>query len=290
MSLVVTTSRPESAVQVSETRLSTLRDKLPLPGDQRKSIVVLGKRARFALGWVGFARGPGHDTGVWLRESLCAIDAVELPLDRLVWDLTGLATRRFATLRASAQDKRCHFILAGWHSVSGQQVPFTCVIYNDLIFHEIDGERDGQIFTPAAAASPSFMCSTSSLTPIKRPFLVTVVGDFDAMSLKIHFQVLKGLLKRGAATSVITAACRRIVLEASRQRENTVGKTLLGVELERSGPGYCSYYNEDGSEEMLFPDVLSTNGLIANPTLTTRIVGGQRIVTMSAQVARRTGG
>lgn len=290
MSLVITTVSRDSVVQVSETRLSSLRDRSPLCDDQRKSIVVVGKYTRFVLGWVGLAREPKyskHDTGQWLREALCAIDAVELPIDRIAAALTGLATQHFGSLPLSAKDKRCQFVLGGWSTASGQQTPFTYVIYNDLIFNGASEDRGQQVLTASGTAAPHFMYSISSFTPIKRPFLVTVIGDFDATSLMVHFRGLRGLLKRRTESRAISAVCRQIVLEAARRRQSTVGKILLGVEMNSEGSTWCSYYNEQGDEELLVPDMLTERGFVANASVRPRVVGDELKIRVHAQVARR---
>lgn len=287
MSLVITAFSPEVTVQVSETRLSSLRDRSPLCDDQRKSILVLGKEARFVVGWVGLARGPGHDTGLWLAESLCAVDAAQVPVDQVVRELTGLATKHFKQVPMSAEEKRCHFVLAGWRNVAGEATPFACVIYNDLTFHEVAEDREQQVFTRATVTAPEFMHCMSSLASVKSPFLVTVVGDFDAKALKAHFRGLRGLLKKGAEAKAISAACRQIVLEGARQRPNTVGSTVLSVEMDRNGSAWCSYYNEHGQEEMLVPDLLTMKGLILNPSWQANIEGDQVNIRLRGQVARR---
>lgn len=219
MSFVITVVSPETVVQVSDTRLSTLPDKSLVCDDQRKSIVVTGSQVHCVLGWVGLARtAGGHDTGEWLWKQLYGMNAVELPLLQIAGDLTGLATRHFATLPVST-DRRCEFVLGGWHKVSGVRAPFTCVIYNDLTFHEARGHNP-PTFTPNLVASPEFMYSVNSFLPVDLPFLVTVIGDFDPTTLMSHFRGLKGLLKkRFRAASSISTVCRQIVLEAARQQD-----------------------------------------------------------------------
>ena len=80
---------------------------------------------------------------------------------------------------------------------------------------------------------------------------------------------------------------RQIVLEAARRRQSTVGKILLGVEMNSEGSTWCSYYNEQGDEELLVPDMLTERGFVANASVRPRVVGDELKIRVHAQVARR---
>jgi hypothetical protein len=67
MSFVITIVRPETVVQVSDTRLSALVDQSVLSESLRKSLVVKGTETQFVLGWSGLATtDSGHSTADWL--------------------------------------------------------------------------------------------------------------------------------------------------------------------------------------------------------------------------------
>ena len=273
MSFVITCISPESVVQVSDMRLSALSDKSLLSDKQRKSIVVMGKQAHFVLGWVGLAKIGNHDTGDWLYKQLYGMNAVDLPLDRIAGDLTGLATRDFAMLPVSAVDRRCHFVLGGWHKESGAPKPFVCVIYNDLIFHAAKGHNLA-ILAPAPAASSEFLYTTASFLAVKRPFYVFGAGDCTSKILRGHFSGLKSLMKKRPGTAAISAVCRQIVLEAARHT-TTIGRNLISTEMNNRGEVRCSYYSEDGADVIFLPDILSTRGTLLKSTLTASIEGDQ---------------
>jgi len=273
MSFVITSISPETVVQVSDMRLSALSDKSVLSDKQRKSIIVMGRQAHFVLGWVGLAKVANHDTGEWAYQRLYEMNAVDLPLDQIAGNFTGLATKDFATLPVSAEDRRCHFVLAGWHKASGAPKAFWCVIYNDLIFHAASGNNAATLASAPVAAS-EFLYTIGSFAPVKRSYQVSVIGDFTPTKLKAHFSGLKALMKRRAGKAAIGAACRQIALEAARDT-TTVSRNLISVEMDNRGSVRCSYYSEDGAEVMFMPDILSTQGTLIKSTLTTRIVGDE---------------
>jgi hypothetical protein len=285
MSFVITVVSPDTVVQVSETRLSGFGDQSFVCDNQRKSIVVMGKEVHFALGWVGLAQTGNHDTGDWLWQQLCGMNAVELPLVRILEDLTGLATKHFATLQVENHNRRCEFVLGGWHKVGDKPEPFTSTISNDLNFHEGQGQRPPR-FISSYVASSQFMYSMVKLRPVKTPFVVTVIGDIDETALSGHFSGLKALLKKRAEPEEVCGVCRRIALEAARRRDKTVGRNLIAVEMTSSGAIRCSYHPDNEEETMLLPDILSTQGALVKATFRTSVVGdrintrlrGKRIV------------
>ncbi len=107
MSFIITCISPEKVVQVSDMRVSALADKSVLSDEQRKSIVVMGSQAHFVVGWIGLATIGGHNTGDWLYRQLYEMNAKNIPIDQIAGNVTGLATRDFATLPVSAVDRRC---------------------------------------------------------------------------------------------------------------------------------------------------------------------------------------
>ena len=272
MSFVITCVSPESVVQVSDTRTSALSDGKVISEGQRKSIVVMGGQAHFVLGWVGLATCVGHNTGDWIYQQLYGMNALDLPLDRIASELTGLATEHFATLPVSPKDRRCHFVLGGWRKDSGVQRPFTCVIYNDLVFHASKG-RGHAIFTDAPEAAPSFLCSTASFLEVKRPFYVFPIGDISPKT-RAHFSGLKSLMKKRPGTAAISAVCRQIALEAATHT-TTIGRNLISTEMDNKGIVRSSYYSEGGTETIVIPDILSMQGTLLNATLAYSIEGDQ---------------
>jgi hypothetical protein len=264
-------------VQVSDTRISTLSDRKVISERQRKSIIVMGDQARFVLGWVGLATCVGHNTGDWIYQQLYGMDALDLPLDRIAHELTGLATKYFATLPVSSRDRRCHFVLGGWHKASGVPRPFTCVIYNDLVFHAAKGNSPA-IFTVASEAMPGFLYSTASFQAVKRPFHVFPIGDISPKT-RVHFSGLKSLMKKEPGTAAISAVCRQIALEAANHT-TTIGRNLISTEMDNKGIVRSSYYSEEGTETMIIPDILSKQGTLLNATLGYSLEGDQITVSL----------
>jgi hypothetical protein len=287
MSLVITVVSTKAVVQVSDTRLSSLADRTPRPEKQRKSIIVIGKQACFVLGWVGLALvNDGFKTGDWLFQELNGMNAVELPLADIAGNLTGLATEQFKKLQVPPKDKCCHFVLGGWHRVSGVPELFTCVIYNDLIFNA-EAHHGQPIWTEAFIAASQFMYSIGSFRPVKTPFNVHAIGSGNPEKLKPHFKVLKSLMERRAGTAAITATCLKIAREAARHTP-TVGKDLIAVDMDKNGHTHCSYYSGDGAEEILVPDIISLRGSSTHATLRAMLSGNQVTLRVQAKVVRRT--
>jgi hypothetical protein len=272
MSFVITVVSPETVVQVSETRLSDFANQSPVCDNQRKSIIVTGKEVNFVLGWVGLARVGDHDTSNWLWKQLCGMNAAYLPLVRILDNLTGLATKHFATLPVSDQNRRCEFVLGGWHKVGNVAEPFTCTIYNDLEFQE------GQSATPSPlrekyVASPHFMYCLAKTLPVRKRFNVTVTGDIDSTALRPHFSGLKALLKKRTEPAEVCGVCRRILLDAARRRDRTIGRNLIAVEMTNRGAIRASYYPDSDQEMMLLPDILTTQGAFVKASFRSTVVG-----------------
>ncbi|HUV70001.1 MAG TPA: hypothetical protein VMW15_10095 [Terracidiphilus sp.] len=234
---------------------------------------MMGKQANFVLGWVGLATLGNHNTGDWIFQRLYEMNAVDLPLDQIARNLTDSATRDFAALPVSSAEGRCHFVLGGWHKDSGPPKPFTCVIFNDFIFHPAQGQNLAT-FSRAAQATQSFFYSIATFQEVKRPFYVFPIGDFQPKTLRSHFSGLKSLMKKGAETAAISAVCRQIALEAARHT-TTISRNLISIEMDNKGRVRNSYYSEDGAEAMLIPDILSPQGPLLKSTLSTYIEGDQ---------------
>src|SRR5271156_5458869 len=248
MSFVITTVSPKSVVQVSDTRLSSLSDQSVLSEELRKTLVVTGRVTQFVLGWCGLATaGKDHSTAEWIFKVLYGMSAVDLNPDQIVEKLAELATRQFGAL--NLKDKRCHFLLGGWH----KSEPFLGVISNysnldSLEAHEPDLKHHIPSFSDAAAATPRFQAWILRFRNLtERHYVVNVFGDCPAEKLKTHFRGLEGLLKKGAEARTLSAACRQIVLEAGRHSK-TIGKNLVSVEMQRGGETHCSYYSDEGAE------------------------------------------
>jgi hypothetical protein len=81
-------------------------------------------------------------------------------------------------------------------------------------------------------------------------------------------------MKKGADTATVSAACRRIALEAACHTP-TISRNLISVEMHNCGSVRCSYYSEDGDEVMLIPDILSAQGTLLKATLSASIVNDE---------------
>jgi hypothetical protein len=103
MSVVITVLDREKVVQVCDTRVTSFADKSVMSETTRKTLVVLGAKARFLVGWVGFAidATKRHETGLWLYETLRNMDAVELPIEEIANRLASAATNDLARLQAA---------------------------------------------------------------------------------------------------------------------------------------------------------------------------------------------
>ena len=66
MSVVITVLDRERVVLVSDTRVTSFADMSVMSETTRKTLVVLGAKAKFVVGWVGFAidATKRHETGL----------------------------------------------------------------------------------------------------------------------------------------------------------------------------------------------------------------------------------
>jgi hypothetical protein len=285
MSFVITTISQEAVVQVSDTRLSNLADKSVLTDELRKTIIVMGTQARFVLGWVGLAKVGSHNTADWIGNRLSEMDAVNLPPEQIVANIAATATEDFAMLPVCAADRRCHFILAGWHIGASGPKPFIGVTYNDLIYHA-STRHSAAMFEPAPVATAQFFHTTASFRAGKRSHYVFGIGDCTAENVQLQLKGLRGLMKKRADVKSISAACRRIALEAA-SHTTTISRNLISVEMNNQGEGYCSFHSEEGAEAMILPDFLSTKGLVVNPRVSvTEIAGDEISFKFRAKLAR----
>jgi|SRR5579859_2202569 len=286
MTLVITTVSPETVVQVSDTRLIDLADGSERSDRLRKSLIVTGTQAQFAIGWCGLATDDrSYRTGDWLFRALYEMNAVKLSPDEIVRNLAQLATSRFGTL--IALDKRCEFALGGWDT-SG---PFVGVVSNH---HTLNSQE--QADTGPRHHIPSFSTERVPANEFKgwierfrnlteHDFVVGVIGDCDARKLRTHFEGLNNLLKKRASAATISGACRQIVLEAANH-SNTIGRDLIALEIDRKGQSQCAYYSEAGAEVMLVPDMLSLQGGSTQMTLRPVLSGGQMKVRLQGKIIR----
>jgi hypothetical protein len=286
MTLVITTVSPETVVQVSDTRLTSLKDQSKLSESLRKSLIVTGTEAQFAIGWCGLATADeGHSTGDWLFRVLYEMNAVKLPPDEVIGNLADLATARFQTL--TARDKRCQFVLGGWD----QTGPFVGLVSNYHVLNpqeQADTSRKHHIpsFTEAREPTNKFQGWIERFRNLtEHHYLVGVIGDCNAAKLNTHFRGLEGLLKKRAAATEISNACRQIVLEAG-SRSKTIGSDLIALEMERNGHTYCAYYSESGAEVMLAPDMLGLQGGSTEMTVRPILAEGQVKIRLQGKIIR----
>lgn len=260
MSIVITVLDAGKVIQVSDTRVTAFKDKSILSEIARKTILVLGSKSQFVVGWVGLAVDATgrHETGRWLWETLVKMDAVELTIDDIAARLGAAATNEFAQLQAA--NKCLGIVMAGWDSE-----PFVVTVSNYL---EIKNKRtpDESIKThhipslAEATCAPTFTpCTQRYVKKTDRDYLVSVLGDLHSSKLKSHFTGLKNRLKKNGPASEVTAVCRQIALEASTHT-HTIGRTLIGAELVKTGKNICSYYSENGKPEILVPPMLTLQG------------------------------
>jgi hypothetical protein len=114
MSIVITVLDPKKLIQVSDTLVTKFTDHSVMSDIARKTILVLGSKTKFVVGWVGLAIDATgrHETGRWLWETLVKMDAVELTIKQIASGLASAATSDFANLQAA--DKRLSVVMAGW--------------------------------------------------------------------------------------------------------------------------------------------------------------------------------
>lgn len=288
MSFIITTVSPETVVQISDTRLSSLDNQSLISDELRKSLIVQGNKAHLVLGWTGLATtGNGHNTTEWLFKTLFEMNAVELPIDEIVQHLTTSATAHFATLKAL--DKRSHFLMGGWEQSGG---PFLCTVSNYVSLDEMAEIQIGPkhhipSMSEVAVAAPAFVaCTERFQEPRNEHFVVSVMGDFVKSKWERHFHGLKKLLKKRAEASKISSACRQIALAAAAHSPKTIGKNLIGVEMNSAGHATCSFYSEDGGEAVLVPPILSPEGCSTGGTIRTVVSGDGVITRLQAKIAK----
>jgi len=287
MSFVITTVSPETVVQLSDTRLSSLADQSVLSESLRKSLVVKGTEAQFVLGWTGLATTEsGHSTADWLFRVLFEMNAVRLSPEQLVGNLAELATAQFRMLRAA--DKRSEFVLGGWH----KSEPFVGVISNYVVMdvaQRSDSESRHHIpsFSEASVAAAKFQGWVERFRNLtERHYVVSVIGDCDPKKLKTLFRGLEGLLKKRVSAARIRLACRQIALEAGRHSK-TIGKDLIAIEIDCTGHIYSSHYSEEGTETMLLPDMLSLQGGSTQMTVSTGVSRDQAMVRVRGKIIKQ---
>jgi hypothetical protein len=271
MSFVITTVSPGAVVQVSDTRHSSLADRAVISNDLRKSLIVNGAEARFVLGWIGLATAGRHHTGEWLFRTLYEMNAMNRTPEEIVETLADLATTHFHLLSGSSGHKRCHFVLGGWD----KSEPFVGVVSNFAVPDSLErGDSDLRYHFPSfyagAVAAPKFQGWIGHFkNPRERDFVVDVSGDCEEAKLRPLLKGLKRLMRRRAGAARISAACRQIALEAGRHSK-TIGKDLISVEMDCGGHGYCSHHSEEGTEQLLVPDMLTVQGGSTQATVSVR--------------------
>jgi hypothetical protein len=287
MSIGIGAVRPSTVVHVTDTRLTSLVDRSVLSEALRKSLIVRGTEAQFVLSWCGLASADGgHRTADWLLRVLCEMDAVSLGPEQIVGNLADLATAHFQSL--SAHDKRCEFLLGGWHNSE----PFVGVVSNYAHVNVRMPSKSGMrhhlpSFSEAPVAAAQFQGWTQHFrSQTEHHYVVSLIGDCDGRTLKTQLRGLKGLMKKQASAQRIVCACTQIAREASGHSK-TIGKDLIAVEMERSGSAFCSYYSEEGTETMLLPDTLSVKGVTTQITVTASITGDRLKMRFQGKIAKR---
>lgn len=296
MSIVITVLDPKKVIQVSDTLVTKFTDHSVMSDIARKTILVLGSKAKFVVGWVGLAIDATgrHETGRWLWETLVKMDAVELTIKQIASGLASAATRDFANLQAA--DKRLSVVMAGWDASS-----FVVTVSNSLKVRNkrspnssnkkhhipsVTGTRCSETFTvniQRYAKNYSKRPAERYARGKRRDYLVAVVGDFTSNKLDRHFTKLKKRLKKNVLASEITDVCRGTALEASNHAK-TIGRTLIGVELSRKGKSLCTYYSENDKPEILIPPMLTLQGASIDGTITENPDGTARV---RAKIVRR---
>lgn len=116
-----------------------------------------------------------------------------------------------------------------------------------------------------------------------RDYLVHVMGDFDRDDLEPHFRGLEGLLKKRASPQEISRACMQIVLKASEHSPETVGRTLVGVEMNSSGKMMWPFYTE--TDEIIVPPYLGLDGAHTGGRMNVTMSGDELNIRAEAQIA-----
>ena len=93
-------------------------------------------------------------------------------------------------------------------------------------------------------------------------------------------------MKKQVPASEIAGACRQITLEASEQsKEKTIGRNLIGVELDISGKSECWFYSENELAATLIPPILGIEGSSRNAKI---IYLRDGTVSIEAKTTKRT--
>jgi hypothetical protein len=243
MSFVITTVRPESVTQISDTRESDFETQATISETMRKSLIFRGRHTHFVLGWVGLASTRfGHNTADWLFKTLVEMNARELNVDQIAGLLEKAATERwFGWLSTPEKYKHTAFTMAGWEN--GE--PFVCIVSNYLtVCNSVSAVVDVRQHIPTVSESvtvaPRFTATIQRFrNPEEGHYLVHVMGDFDPNTLSPHFVELENLLKRNAPSEEIAEECRLTALEAAEHRR-TVGKNLMIVGMDKTGTPTCT--------------------------------------------------
>lgn len=292
MSIIITTVSPETVIQVSDTRLTSLRNQSVLSETLRKTLFVRGTKAHFVVGWAGFAADESlqHQTGEWVFKCLFEMNAVELPIEDIAFRLETRATTDFPRLKAD--DKRCVFVMAGWQ----QSEPFLCTVSNYCtVVNSVatDPAEESQSrkhhipsISEAKTAAPKFQGTIQRFRNLtQRDYVVNVTGDFNSEKLQSHFRGLEALLKKRAAAPEIGAVCRRIALEAAFHSK-TIGRNFIGVEMSRTGQAICTFYSEAGAEEILIPSILTPEGCSTENSITTSFSSDGAEIRLRGKIAK----
>jgi hypothetical protein len=254
MSIVITVVSKNAVVQVSDLRLSSLKDGEPLPQLQRKSMLILGRHAAFVLGWAGFAKTDDDrfNTGDWLFRALNHINAVELPLADIAANLTGEATHAFNRLRVPQKNKGCRFLLGGWQRTDGNAELFTGVIFNDLNYNS-QPQYGESVWSESSIVDTKFMYSIASFGPVEFRCNVQVIGSVkNHEKIRHQMRVLRKVMdNRGKATAIVRA-CVDVAREAARHTR-TISKDLIVLTLESNGLKRCVFLSEEDAEEVTGP-------------------------------------
>lgn len=267
MSIVITVVSKRAIIQVSDIRLSSIKNAEPLQKLQRKSTLVIGKQAAFVLGWAGFAETQDgkFNTGDWLFATLNHIKADELSLAEIAGDLTGQATYAFDSLRVPQGSKGCRFVLGGWHKVSGNPELFTGVVFNDLKFNSL-AQYGEAVWTENKTAAAQFMYSLASFRPVEFPYNVQIFGNAKPEWIRSQMRILKKVMDKRGGTEAITRACVEIARKAAGHTR-TISKDLIAVRLDKNGHALCSFIPEKGTEEALMPDIITPTGSTTQGTI-----------------------
>jgi hypothetical protein len=274
MSIVITVVSKNAIVQVSDLRLSSLKDGEPLPQLQRKSMLILGRHAAFVLGWAGFAKTDDDrfNTGDWLFRALNHINAVELPLADIAGNLTGEATHAFDGLRVPQKNKGCRFLLGGWQRTAGNAELFTGVIFNDLS-HNSQPQYGESVWSESSTVDTKFMYAVASFGPVEFPYNVQAIGSVKKPEkIRHQMRVLKKVMDNRGEAAAIVRACVDVAREAARHTR-TIGEDLIVLSLEKNGRKRCVFLSKEDGEEALVPDVISLSGSTTQGTIRTIFSG-----------------